>query len=487
METVSLPKKTNVSTGSLAGGNISNAFKITVNVPPGTDLNCPIPPRNLGGMGLKSTKAFPEEVYANLPDVQGALCRRIVDPIEREVFLVGMLGVTSGILPNVYGYYGGKKLEPNLYTYTLGPYGEGKSGLMWARKLAEAIHQEKHEKTAELVNAHKEEMARYKMESKMFEQGKSSTMPEQPKQPPHLKMYIPSNIGKTGMLQLLVENSGRGIMFETEADTLAEAMRQEHGGFSDVLRQAFGHEPMSFFRRTNSEDVEIPSPSLSVVLSSTFDQLLKLIPSVENGLFSRFLYYEFDSTPEFNNVFDKNKNGYSRYFTEMGIWFRKMHSELTALSHPIEFELKAHQQERFLKEFSEQKSELREHVSLALGGTVNRMGMICFRIAMQLSVIRAYEGGTLPHILECTDQDFENSLRILNTFTKHMVAVYDKLPRMKSFTTEDSGDRGALRLEQKRQCLELNGKGITNVREISILVFGSDSQKSTVHRWIKGY
>ena len=104
------------------------------------------------------------------------------------------------------------------------------------------------------------------------------------------------------------ENGGRGTVFETEADTLADALKQDHGGFSDTLRQSFGHEPLSYFRRTNSEDVEIASPALSVVLSSTFDQLVKLIPSAENGLFSRFVYSELKTTPPVHNVFDKSKN-----------------------------------------------------------------------------------------------------------------------------------------------------------------------------------
>ncbi|WP_347160118.1 DUF3987 domain-containing protein [Pontibacter chitinilyticus] len=464
-----------------------NSFTTTVNVPSGTNLNNPIPSQPWDGIGFEASKRFPEEVFENLPELQRLLCQKIVDPNEREVLFVGLLGVVSGILPNVCGYYGGKKLQPNLYTYTLGPYGEGKSGLMWARKIAEAIHQEKIEKTKELRKVYRDAMACYKKEFKLFEQGKTGTMPEQPEQPPHLKHFIPGNIGKTGMLQILDGSGGRGTLFETEADTLAEAMKQDHGGFSDTLRQSFGHEPISFFRRTNNEDVEIPSPALSVVLSSTFDQLLKLIPTIENGLFSRFLYYELDSTPEFNNVFDKSKNSYGRYFADIGLQFKKLHDELATLSNPIIFELQPHQEEKFLKIFSEQKSEMREYISSSLGGTVNRMAMICFRIAMQLSICRAFEKEYLPLELVCSDQDFENALQIISTFTKHTIAVYDKLPRTKSISSEQSNDKDEVKLAQKRQCLELHSKGVTSVREISTIVFGSDSQKSKVHRWIKGY
>jgi hypothetical protein len=458
---------------------------ITVDIAPGTRLN---------GTGQPSEeekyrpepKCFPNEVYRNLPELHRLLCDKVTDKTEKEVLLFGLLGVVSGMLPNVNGYYGGKEFRPNLYVYLIGPYGEGKSGLNWARKIAEGIHLEKHEKARELRRGYKEDLALYKRNLKQFEQGKLTKSPEEPTPPPHLKHFLPANNGKTGLIQLLKENNGCGTIFETEADTLTGAIKQEHGNFSDTLRQGFGQESISYYRRSYDEDVEILSPALSVVLSSTFDQLLRLIPSIENGLFSRFIYYEISATTEFKDVFDSSKNSYNAFFTEVGKRFKVLYDYLSNQSISILFRLQAHQEAEFIRYFQQLKLELCEDISTDLGGTVNRLALICFRIAMQLSVYRAYEVGLPPLLLECSDQDFENALRIINTLQKHTVSVYDRLSNATKRSVDFNGDKDALKLEQKRKCFELYKSGITNYREIAHIVLGSETKVSTVHRWING-
>jgi len=80
-------------------------------------------------------------------------------------------------------------------------------------------------------------------------------------------LYIPANNSKSGIYQLLEENDDKGIMFESEGDTLADAIKQDYGSFSDTLRKAFHHENLDLFRRGNEELIEINKPELSVVLS----------------------------------------------------------------------------------------------------------------------------------------------------------------------------------------------------------------------------
>jgi len=67
----------------------SNAFPIEI--PDGTDLN--------------DAGDFAAAVFDDLPPVLRDACERLADRTEREVFLVGALGVISGLLPNVRGFY----------------------------------------------------------------------------------------------------------------------------------------------------------------------------------------------------------------------------------------------------------------------------------------------------------------------------------------------------------------------------------------------
>ena len=53
----------------------------------------------------------------------------------------------------------------------------------------------------------------------------------------------------------------------------------------------FDHDRLSYNRRTDQEYREVKKSYLSVLLSGTPAQVKPLIPSTENGLFSRQLFY----------------------------------------------------------------------------------------------------------------------------------------------------------------------------------------------------
>ncbi len=305
------------------------------------------------------------------------------------------------------------------------------------------------------------------------------------------KLILPANIGKSGIIQLLYENDSRGTICEGEADTLAEAFKQEHGGFSDVLRQSYGHEPISLFRRTGNEDIEIPRPHLSVVLTSTLDQLTKLIPAVENGLYSRFLYYCLKENPKFIDVFDEDKKHYTELFNKLGGYFSKIYNRLVRLQNPVYFELQSHHKKQFINHFQDQKNELRELVSKSLGGTINRLALMCFRIAMQFSILRLFETfgfengeilDKIPSKIICTDQDFENSLRLIQNFQMHAISVFWKLPNFKAADSDQGSDKDLKKAEQKRKCRKMKQQKFS-YDDIALAVFGKRTMKSTAYRY----
>ena len=70
------------------------------------------------------------------------------------------------------------------------------------------------------------------------------------------------------------------------ADTLSTSLNQDYNHGSDILRNTFDHERISYNRRTDHEYRELKETFLSMVLSGTPNQVKSLIPSAENGLFS---------------------------------------------------------------------------------------------------------------------------------------------------------------------------------------------------------
>lgn len=368
-----------------------------------------------------------EEIVKDLPGMLKQPCNHLVEETEKEVFLIGAIGIISGLLPNLKGLYAGKWIAPNLFVYILAAYGGGKGGLDYARELGNQIHKAKREKAKKMMLEYLTEMEVYKKELKAYNRNKIAEPPTKPVKAPTLMLYIPANNSKSGIYQLLEENDDKGIMFESEGDTLADAIKQDYGSFSDTLRKAFHHENLDLFRRGNEELIEINKPELSVVLSSTFNQLKILIPSIEDGLYSRFIFYKLKQDNKFNDVFDDRKSNYQQFFIQEGEIFKKLYDELEGLETPISFYLTKKQEKEFVEILNIKKANLMKEVDVTMAGTANRLGIIAFRIMMIFTALRTYENGTLNNSIICNDTDFYNALRIIDRLEKHAKTVYDYL------------------------------------------------------------
>lgn len=420
-------------------------------------------------------EGLPEQLFHRLPELISAPALQFAEQAEREVFLVGALGIISGILPNVHGLYDGQYYTPHLYAYILAPYGSGKGGLRYARQLAEEIHKQRREEAREAEKEYRKQLHEFK----------TSNTAEEPPRPPKKMLFLPANISKSGLLQLMEENEGKGIVYETEGDTLADAQKTDYGNFSDMLRKAFHHEPISLFRRTDSEFRDITRPALAVILSSTHEQYQKLIPTPQNGLFSRFLHYNLTPSQEFKDVFSPDKNHLPEYFAELGERFTAIYDNLNARPNPILFSLTRAQQIHFLEVFGAWKAEFSEYISRDLEGTVNRLGLICFRLAMILTTLRMFETGEDREALICAEEDFAASLELIEHFKNHALKVYHRLPRH-----YEKPSKEALELEkelvgkaeQVAMCARLKSERVSYA-DIALQVFGDAKHKSKAYRW----
>ncbi len=421
-------------------------------------------------------KRFDKAIYNALPSLLKGACNTLTDDIEKEVFLVGALGMISGLLPNVKGMYDSKYYTSNLYVYILANYGVGKGSLSLCKHLGQPIHKKKkqaYEEEFKEYQAQLENYDRYKRK-KSNNEGEEITKPEHPKKQ---LLFIPANNSKTGAFELLSSNNGNGIIFETEGDTIADATKQDYGNYSDGLRKAFHHETISYYRRTEKEHVEIESPALSVIISSTFGQFTKLIPSIENGLYSRFLYYELKGNDTFKNVFDKRKRNYNSYMEHLGFKFKDYYLHLETLESPIIFSLQERQENTFLEIFQKWKRELNEYVSKDLDGTVNRLGLICFRIAMIFTALRMFDNGEDTNTIVCNDTDFNNAIAIVGILKYHSLKVFYKLNQQQTTSKKEKIIDKADKLIKAKE-LRKTGLSYNKIAE------QTGEAKTTVYRWL---
>lgn len=60
-------------------------------------------------------------------------------------------------------------------------------------------------------------------------------------------------------------------------------------------------------------------------------------------------------------------------------------------------------------------------------GTVRRLGLVTFRIAMILTALRIKENGQLTGKIECSDTDFKTAITMVEVFVEHSAKVFSEL------------------------------------------------------------
>ncbi len=365
---------------------------------------------------------IPTTVYNNIPTFLQQVVKPSSSNEERDILLLGALTAFSACFPKLFGVYDQRKVFSNLYLFVTAPASAGKGRLNQIKNLVNPVHKEKREQSKTLKQQHQVEMATYNMNK-----GKSETM-EKPSKPPERMLFIPANNSVTGVYQLISDNEGRGLIFETEGDTLAQAFKSDYGNYSDGFRKAFHHETISYYRRTDREYVDIEKPCLSTVLSGTPKQIQALVPSAENGLFSRFMFYYMNIKPTWKNVFQTDTtNGLDEYYDQLGKEFFGLYKTLK--NNPdIEVRLTTEQQQKFNVFFEKLQTKYLNLQPDDYIATVRRLGLIAFRIIMLFSVFRIMEDGDVNQVRYCEDIDFENTLEMISVLVKHSSKVFNDLP-----------------------------------------------------------
>ncbi len=242
-------------------------------------------------------------------------------PHQRDVMLLGALTVLGASLEkHVRCSYAGKWQYPCMQTFIVAPPASGKGVLSLLRLLVVPIHNE-------LRKAFQENMKKYLTDKAAYDSlGKERAGKEVPEKPVNKMFLISGNNSGTGILQNIMDANGVGLIFETEADTISTAIGSDYGHWSDTLRKTFDHDMLAYNRRMDQEYREVTKSYLSVLLSGTPAQVKPLIPSAENGLFSRQIFYYMPGIHQWQNQFDTADTDLEAVFTQLGEqWKIRLH------------------------------------------------------------------------------------------------------------------------------------------------------------------
>jgi len=372
---------------------------------------------------------FPKSVFDKLPLFLQKVVSNAISNEDRDVILLGSIGCLSVCFDNVCGVYDERVVYSNLYMFVVADAGMGKGALSLCRELIDPLNQRLHEQSAQMALDYKRDLSEYQKNK-----GKNPDAVE-PNPPPQKTLVVPANSSASSLMNILADNDGRGLIFETEGDTLSQTLKSEHGNYSDMLRKGFHHERISMSRRKDREYIEIDNPRISVVLAGTPEQVRHLIPDAENGLLSRFIFYFIPFRRGIRNVFatdDINRSKHAIFKTIGNELLHLLDKYMNQGSFVIV--LPTELQHRFVEWLARLNDECCDEVDNGMQGIVRRLGLIAFRMMMLFTAIRAFDNSQLHArapdgtiILECSEVDFNTVLCICEILLYHSVHIYLKL------------------------------------------------------------
>ena len=383
-----------------------------------------------------------------LPPLLRKVMSKSLSAADADLLLLGSLTCLSACMPHLCGVYDGMTVYSNLFFFANAPASSGKGRLSLCKLLVMPIHQALRQEYSALYAEYRRNLAIYTVNKKSGEF-------EEPQEPPLLMLFIPANSSATIVYQMLNENDGTGLIFETEGDTLANTFSSDHGDFSPGLRQAFHHETISYARRKDKEYVELNQPKFSVLLSGTPQQVNNLIKDAENGLFSRFMFYCMPFNLGWRNPFsvkDKDET-LDAYFGKLGeVFFSKVYKPLKTMAGDVMVVLTEAQEARFNAFFEWAQQSYYALFGNDIVGSVRRLGLIAFRIAMILTALRLEDAEGIDAVLVCNDDDFNVAMTIVEQLLQHTSLVFQQL----------DGQQERARLEKTPKVL----RGVDAAREL---------------------
>lgn len=320
----------------------------------------------------------------NLPELMKSVLSLAHTPAEKDMLLMSALTACSGVLPNLYFKYGigAKRYYPNLQLFIVGSAACGKGIANLALELVKPIHEK-------------------------------------------MPLIIPGDATYPAFYQTLAKQKGRGYIHESEGSVITDIWRSSTANYNTALRKAAEHETISRARCREASVIE--NPQLSMVLTGTFSQYHALVPSIENGYFSRLLTLIVDERQAFNSQYVEPSENSGDVIKAAAEQLYHLYEKLL-FSKPREFRLTPDQRTRLGHHLETAYPTLIRMLGEDFHSVVLRMAVHIERIALILSALRFCENQSpitndqLPII--CSPMDYATAELIGNKLILHMAQAY---------------------------------------------------------------
>jgi len=329
-----------------------------------------------------------------VPDTLPALlkeCLSVAKTTEtKDMLLLSILTTVSSVMDKVsfrYAHYG-KRYYPNLLTFIMAGAASGKGVSELATELVQPIHE---------------------------------------KQP----LLIPGDSTYPAFYEQLLQQKGVGLLFETEGSVITDIWRSGCTNYNTALRKAAEHETLSKSRILIGRS-EIRNTKLSALLTGTCGQFSTLVPSVENGFFSRLNMLVIRKQQAFDKtVFVPSDEGRraKEIFHYWGARLKHWHDMQTQA---IDFHLTNEQAQQVGSVMENEYGEYLRQLGDGFHASIVRNGITMMRVACILTMLRQVEaiakGGLQEQsTMTCSDEDFETAMVISTKLLLHAADAYNQI------------------------------------------------------------
>lgn len=303
---------------------------------------------------------------------------------EKDMLLMATLAAASACVPNLYFRYGptGKKYYANLQCFILASSASGKGIANQALEMMRVVDEQ-------------------------------------------YPMLIAGDSTLAAWYKALEEQGGIGYMHESEGSVITDIWRNAAANYNTALRKAAEHEAISRNRVKGAS--EIACPRLSMLLTGTFSQYKALVPSVENGYFSRLLTLVERGSHPFEKSYVTAKSENSALPKIVGRELSRIYSRLMEEGER-EWSLTDSQKERLGEKLETEYRTLIDMLGENFHSTIIRMAVQIERIAMVLTAMRGevseYYSDETDAALYCKDEDYETAEVIGSKMLMHMAMAY---------------------------------------------------------------
>lgn len=374
---------------------------------------------------------FDKNIYDHLPPLLTDILKCAYSRTDRDILLISSLTLLSSVSPGVKGSLGEHDYTPAFYSIITGGSGSGKGRIAALQRMLEPWQQYIYDNSRHQVEEYEELQEaydNYKMHKRQKQTSKQplGPAPSKPKVVKQRNLALTGNVTQARLVELLEANYPyTSCMVDTEMETVLSMFSQDFGKYNDVLNKSYHHEPVGSSTKSSGSFM-VKRPNLALLLSGTPAMLPRLIPSTENGLFSRILMYRIPGSGTYRPLTSADDSpAASEYFESWGQ--RVLDIGVFLDNSPTWVKFSDAQRKRLDRFFEREYYNVRSFGNEDMESTVLRYRLAIFRIGMQLTALRKGESGCSERVWTISDDDFATAFHLGKVCLQHAYVVATSL------------------------------------------------------------